>query len=253
MCRRTSCLADRSMSNQELSALYPELAQGGRLAPTLRGCLRALASELDPKDPLGATYALVEAGSRSCQVTVALAERSFLSDFWHQGVLFGHLRCTDLGSLARAIQSFVEHGCTSADLKTAFPTFALHSDAEPHERGELVDHAWSCYLNSAPTNWPENLLAEVFAAAALNPRLRALMPFTSHSTACFSTTTGYPYSNDCPKLEVLRSGECLVFPPGESHSSAFRGTIPEAVRVAETLLPEGISGARSGTAEDGAA
>jgi hypothetical protein len=114
-----------------------------------------------------------------------------------------------------------------------------------------VDFQWTQFLAVRPTTWPDDLLHDVFALAA-TCRFRPLTPFTSLSRACFSTRTGYPYTRDCPAIEVLRDGRCKVFPPDQMDSAeaVFTGGIAEAVLRAEALLPSGVTAARDGTADD---
>ena len=81
------------------------------------------------------------------------------------------------------------------------------------------------------------------------------MPFTSHSRVCFSTRTGFPYTDDCPMIEALRSGECLVFPAGSRDGAlpVFTGSVADAVAKADATLLPSVGAARDGTAEDDAA
>ena len=242
------------MPNQDLEALYPELTRSGRLADALQSSLEVLGSRLKVQDPLGATYATVRAGNRSCQAMLASEKRSFGVDFWDRGVQYGHLWSSDLNNLASALEHFLTQRCTILDLQRHWPRITIPEAARAHENGRLVDYAWSQYLDTNGHTWPETILAEVFIAAARTP-LRSLMPFTSHSRACFSTRTGYPYTHDCPMIEVLRTGACHVFAPGalDGASPIFSGSVDDAVTNAVATLPSSISVVRDGTADDDAA
>jgi len=184
---------------------------------------------------------------------VALRERSFSVDFRDRGVQYGHVWTADLNLIALAIQHFVEGRACIDELVRAVPVIEIASSARPHEKGILVDFQWDQYLGTRPSTWPEDMLYDVFVVAARG-RLRKLMPFTSLSRACFSTTTGFPYTNDCPAIEVMRGGDCRVFCPGEMDTGnpVFTGTPRDAVARTETLLSSTIVAARDGTADDAA-
>jgi hypothetical protein len=185
---------------------------------------------------------------------VALKTRAFSADFWDRGVRYGHLWTSDLGAVATAIQSFVAGRVAIAELEQLVPNVEIFAAARAHEIGNLVEFQWQQYLRVRPSDWPDDLLHDVFALAARG-RLRTLLPFTSLSRACFSSRTGYPYTRDCPAIEVLRDASCRVFPPGQLDSGkpVFEGALVDAVRRAESLVPSTLLAARDGTADDDAA
>jgi hypothetical protein len=242
------------MTDAELSRLYPELASAGRLATALETQLRLLQSGVHVEDPLGSAYAIARLNRRQCQVHVALRDRAFGADFWDRGVKYGDLWAPDLSVVTLAIHTFLGLEACTADLARTVPSFEISAEGRAHEVGELVEFTWGRYLGARPSVWPDDLLHEVLALAA-HGRLRRLMPFTSLSRACFSTRTGYPYTQDCPAIEVLRDGGCRVFEPAQMNGgqSVFAGPVAEAVARAEALLPSTVTAARDGTAEDDAA
>jgi hypothetical protein len=93
-----------------------------------------------------------------------------------------------------------------------------------------------------------NTLLPLVVEAAKRPELRRLLPFTSLTNLCFSRTTGYPYTRDCPCMAVLDSGLFRVI-------ASDRKTIlgeGNAVRAADLLvanLPQNCGAAIHGTAE----
>lgn len=239
------------MTDAELSRLYPELAVEGCLAAALEKQLQLLRSGVRVEEPVGAACASARANRRQCQVHVALRERAFGADFWDRGVSYGHLWAPELNVVALAVHTFLGLNACTAELARAVPSVEIAAAGRAHERGELVEFTWALYLGGRPLEWPEDLLHDVLALAARG-RLRKLLPFTSLSRACFSTRTGYPYTQDCPAVEVLRDGRCRVFEPGRMNGghAVFVGTVAEAVARAEALLPSTVTAARDGTAED---
>jgi len=240
------------MNQQNFDLLCPELRQGGSLAAAVQAALEVILSTLPVHDPLGHGYARVEDNHRHCQVMVALEHRQFSVEFWDRGVVYGHLWCADLATVARAIQAFVERRCTSEDLARFWPESTIEAQARAHELGELVDYAWTEYLRRDVDSTTPEHLRELFMAAATRPRLRRLMPFLSMGRLCFSSRTGWPYTSECPMIRVLASGECQVFPSwlGEQRVPIFSGSVAEAVAAAEDALPPSVTGARDGTAEN---
>ncbi len=231
----------------DLEALYPELAAPDRLEGALRSALRTIGSASGVDAP-SSTYAVITSVGRSCQVMLASNARLFGLDFWDRGVEYGHVWCDDLPALAESVHRFLDQRCSIEGLEGQRPPVTIEDAARAHEKGRLVDYVWSQYLTATTGTWMESRLKDVFTAAS-QTRFRALMPVLSHNRACFSTCTGYPYSADCPMIEVSPSGECSVLVPGDDQL-VFSGSVAEAVANAEAALPAGIVAARDGTAED---
>ncbi|MGA4728287.1 DUF6193 family natural product biosynthesis protein [Micromonospora taraxaci] len=74
---------------------------------------------------------------------------------------------------------------------------------------------------------PQLLRLHSFISVAIRePRLRRLMPFTSHGVLGFSRIVGYPYSGDCPWVEPL--GRCWLrcAGPGRVAGSTGHDALP---------------------------
>jgi hypothetical protein len=94
-----------------------------------------------------------------------------------------------------------------------------------------------------------NALLPLVLEAAKRPELRRLLPFTSLTNLCFSRTTGYPYTHDCPSAWPLNGGGFRVT---ASDGETILGD-GDAVRAADLLaanLPQNCGAAIYGTAED---
>ena len=251
----------RSMNSTEVSKTidperYPDLLNAGGLAPALQKVLDELDAglrvvELD--EPRFIVYANVRTGSRSSQVMVAAQERAFSVDFWNQGVQYGHGWNGELQEVARAIVAFQVRLLTIEALVTDFPWVKPTANAEAHEQGAeaFVAEAWQGLLRwlgtSEPVGSPMRRLLPLVIEAEHRAELRKLLPFTSMDHLCFSRTTGYPYTQDCP----------VAYPVGDNRFRVMRREGPlgegDAARAADLLvanLPEGCGAARQGTAED---
>jgi hypothetical protein len=80
-------------------------------------------------------------------------------------------------------------------------------------------------------------IVPLLEAAAAQPRLRRLYPFTSHFALLFSSSTSYPWTLQAGWIEPLDNGRFKV---GRSSPSAVIGefrTAEEAVAVVLELLP----------------
>jgi hypothetical protein len=89
----------------------------------------------------------------------------------------------------------------------------------------------------------------VIKAAMKRPELRQLFPYTSLTRLCFSRTTGYPFTNDCPMIEPQENGKYRVYLP-ITQEVIGEGTAEEAVEMTIKHLPLNCGPAVNGTADD---
>ena len=81
-------------------------------------------------------------------------------------------------------------------------------------------------------------IVELLEAAAAEPRLRRLYPFTSHFALLFSSSTSYPWTVQAGAIEPLHNGRFMV--RRRRNPSAVVGEVEsaeEAVALALELLP----------------
>jgi hypothetical protein len=177
---------------KEITELYPDLVEQGGLANALRAALREIGSplsvsELD-KSVRFVVYARVESGPRFSQVYVGAQTRMFSFDFWNRGVYLAHGATPIILKMARSIDKWIASCCTTSELARAFPFVQVQPAAAAYERGEEVKQRWRQYVGSLGERFPE--LAAFVTAAAAEPKLRQLFPFTSLNRFCFSRCTG---------------------------------------------------------------
>lgn len=230
--------------------LYPELAAAGGLPGAVTRALAELGSPLRARDhamvdgvPL---FAAVKHAGRSCQVYVAANERAFSCDFWHRGVQHGAGWTTSLAVVVQAVDGFCRGRIGVVELRAEHPWIGVYHAATLADAAALVDHRWAFYL-TAGTDEPAPL-GPLIAAAARRPRLRALLPFTSMYRLCFSRTTGYPYSSDCPLAWPIDGGLYRVVAP--TGQTLGEGDAEAAADLLAAALPAGCGPAREGVADD---
>lgn len=234
---------------KHISELYPDLIEQGGLANVLQPALREIGSSLSvtelDKSVHFVVYARVEAGHRFSQIYIGAQTRMFSIDFWNLGVCLAHGVTPETLEMARAIEKWITTGCLTCDLVGAFPFVKVQPDAAEYERGEEVEMRWRQYLTNLGERFPE--LTAFVEAAAEEPKLRQLFPFTSLNNFCFSRCTGYPFTRDTPRVVPLGRNEYEVF--SSSGDSLGRGPAADAVVLAVAALPPNCGPAVPGTGE----
>ncbi|GAA0429680.1 hypothetical protein Aca07nite_38180 [Actinoplanes capillaceus] len=125
--------------------------------------------------------ARIETGDRQVTVLMAVDDRAFLLEFWMRGVRMARGRTADLGEVAAGIGTFLS-GATVAELSATHAFVTYGGFAEAFERGEAeaIAFRWARYLDGEEPVPHGRQLDGFLRAAAEEPRLRALYPFTSH-------------------------------------------------------------------------
>ncbi len=232
---------------KDIPELYPDLIEQGGLANAVQAALRKIGSSLSVSDksvPF-VVYARVESGHRSSQIYIGANTRMFSFDFWSRGVCLAHGATPNILELASSIDKWITSDCSTAELASAFRFVRVQPTAAAYERGEEVEMRWQQYLASLGEKFPE-LTAFVVAAAA-EPKLRQLFPFTSLNRFCFSRCTGYPFTRDTP--HVIPRGHDEYEVKSSSGKSLGRGNAAAAVALVVGSLPPRCGPAVPGTAE----
>ena len=153
----------------------------------------------------------VRGAERIVEVVMGIEERVFGMQFWDRGVRMAHGNTDELPAVAGAMHAW-QSGVSIAPLVSAWPFLSSDGFAEAFERGEAeaIDYRWRSYHDNSPPAPQLTRLHPFIAQALAEPRLRELLPYTSHWTLCFSRSAGYPYSNDCPVVEPLDDGRYRV-------------------------------------------
>ncbi len=227
---------------------YPDLIQQGGLAKSVQAILGQIGSSLSVSLPEGLvsfiTYARIERGDRFSQISVASSERLFLFDFWNLGACLADGCTPVLGEAVRAINTWISSDCRTEVLATTFDFVRVSLHAAASESGREVEHRWQDYLWSKGNGYPE--LEAVVIAAAAEPTLRLLFPFTSLNRLCFSRCTGYPFTGDTPYIIPLGGDQYEVRSP--SDALVGRGSAGQAVALVVAALPINCGPALPGTA-----
>jgi hypothetical protein len=237
--------------------LYPDLQQGGGLGPALQQALEELGTVLrvHEMDEPFIVYAAVRTAERSSQVMVAAHQRAFHVDFWKQGVQYGGGWVEDLKDVARGIVASHVHLASIHEMGTRFAWFNTNAHACAHEDGpdHFVEEQWHS-LQDCLKEMSENhhLVAELLMLVIevyRRPRLRQLLPFTSLNKLCFSRTTGYPYTRDCPVAYPIEGGKFRVM-SADQRVILGEGSAAQVADILVQNLPRNCVPAIHGTAEN---
>jgi hypothetical protein len=234
--------------------LYPDLMERGGLARALQHVLQELGTDLIVRqldEPRMFVFASVRRDERFSQVMIAAHARAFSVDFWNQGVQYDSAWLPDLVEVGRAIAAFQLEKPSIRDMAARFSWFKLNKGALDHERGadHFVAECWRSLLAWEPRERIFRELVPLIAEAGRRPALRQLLPFTSVHRLCFSRTTGFPYSYDCPLAQPIKNGGFCVLSADEKRVLG-EGDVVQAVDLLVANLPQVCGPAIHGTAED---
>lgn len=233
---------------------YPDLAEMGGLGPALQRIFDEMCG--DPslmKCDASGGWAVIREGSRHSTVAAGANERNFHIDLWHQGVLYGSGWTSELREIARAAVAFSVEKASIHQITKRFAWFEPNEQASSHEQGAefFVSKKWQNLerlLASGQCAYLSELLPLVIEAAKRS-ELRRLLPFTSLRNLCFSRTTGYPYTNDCPSAWPLNVEVFRVTAAG--HETVLgEGNVAVAADLLAANIPPNCGFAVHGTAED---
>ena len=228
--------------------LYPDIHSTGGLV----GLVRRWFESLDPEARVTgisateenrwcAASARVDVQDRFSQIHVADKQRLFLVDFWAHGVYLANGAFKQHEIAAQAICCWTRERVGTKELASRFPDLSIVPKAAAFEEGREVDEEWKSYLEK-----PRPGFDAIIRAAAAQPELRMLFPFTSHLVLCFSRCTGYPYTDDCPMIAPAGSGRYQVMLRNGTTSPPLGAE--DAVRLVIANLPPGCGPAVRGTA-----
>ena len=259
------------LSTQVNDNLYPDVVEAGGLSIALGQALADLGSPLGvTTSEFFITYARVAGGSRFSQMYLAARERLFIFDFWSEGVLYGNGSCGSLSDAAQAIHCWIDEEPDIAEMLKRFSLFRPEEKAKAHEAGRAVEYQWESLLQL----WAEHERGmsdaslsprPLIEAARARPELRPLFPFTSMFRLCFSRTTGYPFTHDCPFAEPIGEGRYRAYSAKHTvvershHGYQYReavhevigeGSADEVIEMLAVNLPPNCDATVDGTAKD---
>lgn len=239
------------------TTLYPDIAKAGSISVAISkglsdigSTLIADATEVNDFMP----YALVEEGPRFSQIHIAGGQRLFLFDFWSEGVMFGNASSDNILNVAQAIHAWIVDNASIEKMSALFNFFSPTESGKAHEAGVYVEHQWQSLLEGwrereKTFGEPDRTPTLLIESAMKRPELRRLFPFTSLISLCFSRTTGYPFTKDCPRIEPQGGGIYWVY-ASNSFEILGKGTVEEAPDILIEHLPPNCGPAVNGTADD---
>jgi Family of unknown function (DUF6193) len=245
-------------------ALYPELALHGQLAGAIQAAAAELALDLGTVAPghnprRGAFVGSSVPGRKPMRIGIGAAERWFLIDGWSRGVQLVSGATPDLREAVRAAAGW-RRGASLDEIQQAAPFVQVSDRARTHERGPADEVAEQWRLARAPVGRDDRFrfVKDLIEAAYAVPQLRQLFPYTSHFTLCFSTCTGYPYSDDIPCIEP--SPEEKVYTLHQCDGYVLRNRMGDVIGEADDAesaitallahLPANVGPAVAGTADE---
>jgi hypothetical protein len=220
-------------------SLYPD-ATGVGLGVPLQAELDRIGSQLQLGSELMPFASDVSRRNRSAQVMAAAKKRAFGVDLWAEGVQYLSGWTAELREVASAFDAWLsDESPTGEVMEQRFGFLELAQFARIYERGEAIEHIWRGLIEHGAI---EPSLHPLILAAAEEPRLRQLRPFTSLFTLCFSRWVGYPFSGDLPSVEPCDNG-FRVYAPSESGQARVlgEGDAARAVELLGSALPEPLA------------
>jgi hypothetical protein len=178
-------------------------------------------------------------GNRQAQVKAAAKKRAFSVDLWAEGVQYLQGWTGELPEVARVFDAWLsDESPRGEEMAQRFGFLDLTQLARSYERGEAIERGWLQLIEHGAI---EPRLHPLILAAAEEPKLRQLFPFTSVHTLCFSRWVGYPFSRDLPYAWPCDHG-FRVHAPSESGEGRVlgEGDAARAVELLVSALPDPV-------------
>ncbi|HEX6352358.1 DUF6193 family natural product biosynthesis protein [Actinophytocola sp.] len=170
-------------------------------------------------------------GDRGVDIVMGIEKRVFIMQFWAQDVMLTKGSTAEMRAVAGAAHVWLT-GATVRQLNATWPFVKCSDWAEAVERGEATEFRWRRYLTDPlPPHMVE--LGPFIVAAAREPRLRALYPFTSHLTLRFRPTI---QPVDAFDLCVIPLGDGIYRVVVPARREMGTGDASTSVRLALTML-----------------
>lgn len=236
--------------------LYPELASHGQLARALEAAAAELAVDLgtveaNARDPR--RWAHVDSSvpeRKPMKVGIGAVERWFLVSGWSLGVQLVGGATPEVDAVVRAAAAWRSGACLD-EIHEAARFVKVDSLARAHERGpvDAVAEQWRLLRAGWSSDDRFRFLVDIITAAHTVPVLRQLFPYTSHASLCFSTCTGFPYSDDIPRIDPRKGGGYVLRSPYTDDLIGEADDADSAVALLSAHLPTGVGPATAGTAD----
>ena len=254
-------MTQKELAKQINPDLYPEVVSAGGLPQAVDKALTDIGSPLrvaTMPNIIPLALAVVRGETRFSQMYVAAHQRLFMFDFWSHGVAYGQGSTANLNEAVQAIHYWISEAPNTVEMQRRFSLFEPNDKGKAHEAGRAVEHQWEALLN----RWSEDQrrrpeaahysVPQLITAARERPELRQLFPFTSLYRLCFSRTTGYPFTYDCPSVQPIGHGRFCVYAYWSIYSNKVigEGSLEEMLDLLIANLPPNYGPAVTGTADD---
>jgi hypothetical protein len=193
--------------------LYPELAAHGQLARAIQAAAAELGVDLgtvapSQRDPR--RWARVDSRVSDREplgIGIGAVERWFLVSGWSRGVQLVSGATQYVEEVVRAAVAW-RRGASLSEIQEIASFVEVSDIARAHERGpaDAVTEKWGLLRAAWSSDDRFHFVADIIEAAYAAPVLRQLFPYTSHASLCFSTCTGFPFSDDVPRIDPREGG-----------------------------------------------
>ncbi|MFD3516418.1 DUF6193 family natural product biosynthesis protein [Streptomyces sp. NPDC058657] len=142
-------------------------------------------------------------------------------------------------------------GRSLRELQAGLPFLHFGERAEAHERGPLavVEPQWRKTRTEAAEAPDFPGFGALVEAAHANPRLRQFYVYSSHRTLGFSSCTGFPFRNEVAIAPSHNCSPYRVMKHPHADTMGETATAEDAVALAVSHIPTGLSPAVAGSAE----
>ncbi|MGV9294771.1 DUF6193 family natural product biosynthesis protein [Amycolatopsis sp. NPDC003676] len=223
-------------------SLYPDIAEASSFQIALQREFDRAGHDLEARLLSSPGWrdvaAVVHDEDRSVDVGMGSEERVFALQFWASGVQLAHGSTADLAAVAESIRIWLS-GVPVRQLNAACPFAEFSPWSEACERGEGIEFTWQQHLANPWQAARLRALHSFLAAAARQPRLRALYPFTSHDNLSFRPAVRYTKAVGL-WTEPLGDDRCRVYGPGRKEAGAAdaAGSVELALAVLDAIAQE---------------
>jgi hypothetical protein len=195
-------VSDQHGPTGPVPALYPDIAQAGDLRRALQDHFDAasLACRAHHVSSPGWRYVAAKVTSieRDADVVMGIRERVFSLQFWARGVRMARGTTAELSAAAAAMHAW-QSGVRVRRLISAWPFLNTNGFPDAYERSEAeaINYRWRQYHDGYQARQLTRLRPFI-THAFREPRLRALLPYTSHWTLRFSRTVSVRTATTAP-------------------------------------------------------
>ncbi|MCM0675230.1 DUF6193 family natural product biosynthesis protein [Micromonospora phytophila] len=205
-------MADARDAWGEAARWYPEVVAVGDVRRAWQAEFDRIGLPLGPCTRQSVSphrVATVEHGELRADLLLSPWERKFYLALraGRSTLLQGH--ATDLAAAAGAARLWLS-GARPGQVAAVWPFLGSVALAEARERGDRRESSWLWLYENHCADPVGTRLRSFLAVAFHEPRLRALRPYTSHWTLCFSREPEWPFCRDLPMVDPAETPDRYV-------------------------------------------